>query len=555
MLRLRGVILPSLVIAVVTIIYGWNLVTHLTTAIPGQEQDHDVATMVWNVYWVQHSLNTGGDLLRSDAVLLPFGADLRLHTYGLTQGFMAYPFTRLLGVTAGFNIMWLLSLFLNGAVLYILIAGEIDNPLAALVAAVWTMLSTPLLFQLDVGRPAFASLWIVAGALIFLRRLCDKPDTFHAFMLGFLLILALFSDFQILLFTAVWLLFYGLYRLLRDKKAVLTRQHRLAFGTAGIIVLIPFMFIFYPALTRTDGFVRPSLRDMVVYSFRFWDYVTPSTLTLVYGYELLVTAILALVVFRGRGQYRFWLLGSLVLLILALGPFLQLPPNRQTDIPLPFAILSLWSPVANFRTPYRLTIPALIGFGVAAALVYAWLINQIQLKRQMVAALSILAIGLRLLFALHNNPLRVQMYPDHAFYRQLANEPGDFSLIEVPFGVRSGLHRIGDGGEILQYYQQFHHKPILNGMIARLPFNMFEHYRSHPSLALLSGEAPNTSSTALDDDFADVLAWSNARYVLLHRTLLDEPQRMYIEAFLNQHPLLEILSTDASGLVVYRVAA
>jgi hypothetical protein len=50
-------------------------------------------------------------------------------------------------------------------------------------------------------------------------------------------------------------------------------------------------------------------------------------------------------------------------------------------------------------------------------------------------------------------------------------EPDRFTLPEVPVGVRSGLERIGDGAEVLQYYPHVHGS--LNAMAARLPTTIF----------------------------------------------------------------------------------
>src|SRR6266849_5391787 len=103
-------VLPIGALAVIGLIYVWPLVSQLTTAIPGGPEDRDVATMVWNIGWVHHVLVSGGHPLRSDDVLVPFGADLRLHTYGFLQGLLAAPFVGLLGVVGAYNLVLLATL-------------------------------------------------------------------------------------------------------------------------------------------------------------------------------------------------------------------------------------------------------------------------------------------------------------------------------------------------------------------------------------------------------------------------------------------------------------
>ena len=155
----------------------------------------------------------------------------------------------------------------------------------------------------------------------------------------------------------------------------------------------------------------------------------------------------------------------------------------------------------------------------------------------------------RLALAVVHDPLRVQTYPEHAIYARLASEPGRFTLLEVPVGVRSGIERIGTGGEVLSYYQHIHGKPLVNGMIARVPSSVFEAYRASPALLFLSGD---TSAAPTDEDVAQAVRWVNAGYVLLHRDMLGPEQAQAIEAVLDRQPFLQ-REAVGDGLVGYRV--
>src|SRR5262245_64478239 len=95
------------------------------------------------------------------------------------------------------------------------------------------------------------------------------------------------------------------------------------------------------------------------YSFRVADAVDPAVLQHFYGLEFAVAAILA-------RRVSVWLVGGLMFLLLALGPYLQ-----PTDLPLPFAALSAWPPLAQFRTPYRMAMPAALGLAVVLGVVLA----------------------------------------------------------------------------------------------------------------------------------------------------------------------------------------
>jgi hypothetical protein len=545
-----------LCLTIVIVIYTWPLLSQLTTAIPGTAADHDVATFVWNSGWVHGALQNGKPLLETDAVLLPFGANLRLHTYGLLQGFMAYPFRASLGVVGAFNLLLIASLWLNGLAVYVLIYDEVRQQAPALIAAVYAILGTPALVHFRVGRPSFAALWIIALAILAFRRLLTRPTPVNAVSLGLLLLAALLSDFQILFYTGLWLGFYGLYWILRYAKKQwgqqgtflekippaqrpnsimrswgLDRKRLGALLGSGTIFLIPFLAIYYPALalSGTGDYPQPGLHEMTTFSFALKHYFQWPVVPMVYGdYGLFLALLVAILFFRRRWVSRFWLFATGTFLLLALGPFLE-----PTEIPLPFAGFSILPMLRQFRTPSRLTVPALIGLGmIAGSLLAVWWPSL--RKGPLTLAVLVILLSGRLGFALVHDPFLIQTYPTYAFYDQLAEEGGDFAILEVPFGVRSGLDRIGQGGEILQYYQHLHHKRLLNGMIARLPREVFVFYRTQPSLLFLSGEANIVTDAALRENLAEVLAWSESCYIIVHTAMLagaEEEQR--ILAFLD----------------------
>jgi hypothetical protein len=418
--------------------------------------------------------------------------------------------------------------------------------------------------------------WLVAAALLTLGSLLDQPRTWKGVMLGGLLLAGLLSDFQIALYAAIWLTVYAAWRLpllelaqvsgdrvarflarqapehpveLAGGRAVLPRKAARGFvlplAIAAIVAGVPFLLVYYPALARADalGYPRPRLEDMLPYSFRLEDYVNLGVIPYAYGFDLLGGALLSLWLAK---RSRVWLVGGIACLLLALGPTLQ-----PTDLPGPFAILGLWPPLAQFRTPSRLTIPAALGLSVVFGMVLAAIFSRMR-RAWLSGGLVALAVIARLAYAQVHDPLGVQTYPAYATYQRIAAEPGRFTLIEVPFGVRSGLGRIGEGGEVLEYYQHVHGKPLLNGMIARLPASVFESYAARPSLLALSGEPVEETTTDTRSDLSDVIAWSQARYVLLHRSLLAPEEADSLERLLDTQPDLRRQATEAD-LVVYAV--
>jgi hypothetical protein len=536
-------------LAAVTLVYTWPLLSRLTTAMPGGPSDLDVVTMVWNVDWMRRVIEQGAPLWYTDRVLIPFGADLRLHALAPLQGVVAYPLTKAIGTLGAYNLILILSLFLNAAAFWWLARRETRHSGAALAAAVCFMFCLPVVTQFRVGRPSFASMWIVCFALVALASLLDRPRAWTGLALGGCLLAAVFTDFQVMLFSVLWLTIYASYRLWQDRMAILTWAHLRQFGVAALVVLGPFAAIFYPALAGAAraGYPTPTAENALAFSFRIQHYLIPGGVRAAGGYELFASAVIAVLVFRGRGRSRIWLAGALVFLVLTLGPY-----DPPTGIPLPFAALTAaWPPLAQFRTPGRFTTPASLGLAmVAAHLFSAWL------SRVRSAALVALMVGVvlvaRLVGALAVDPYQVQIYPTYAAYEAIAREPGDFAVLEVPFGVRSGLEQVGTaGGERLLYYQLVHGKRVPNAMIARLPSPLFAAYRAHPALVFLSGTSGQSAARELEADLATFLREIGARYVLVHRARLAPDHRSSVEAFLDAHPNLDRRQVE-DDLVVYR---
>jgi hypothetical protein len=531
------------VLLIVALAWAAPLAGRLATHLPGTPVDTDVATMAWNVTWVQRAIETPATLLRSDAILLPFGADLRAHTYGLFPAVMVWPVAYAAGALTAFNVMLIVTLVLNGWLGYLLFRDLGVSRAPALVAASALMLSGPALEQFRVGRPIFAATWVTCAALLAARRVLAGPTAPSTMALGGALVAALFTDLQILLFTTLWVGWIVIWQVVSERGLDVRRVAALA--AAAAIVAVPFLLIVYPAFAG-GSLPVPDREEAVRYSFRWWDYLTLSIMPrAIGGYELAIAAIAGMALLTGDRRLRVWWFGAAVFLVLALGPTLKF-----TGWPLPFALFSWWPPLGQFRVPSRLTIPAAIGLAAVFALVLERVLAGLTSRR--VAAAAAVLLIVRVLLAIADHPFETQRYPASSIYTYLARAGGDGTLIEVPVGVRSGLDRIGYGEETLQYYQMIHGRPIINAMVARLPAKVFAFYRSHPSLMLLAGEPVSATDREIAADLDTVIGIVNASHIVVHRTRLIAGRLARITRLLDTHPRLRHWISEG-GLVSYRV--
>ena len=513
------------------------------THLPGTPADLDVASMVWNVAWVQRAIETRLTLLRSDAILVPFGADLTAHTYGLFPAALVWPVAHGFGALTAFNVMLLGTLALNGWVGYALFLELGVCRAAAMGAATALMLSGPALEQFRVGRPIFAAIWVTCAALVATRRLLARPTVGWTIALGGALAAALFTDLQILLFTAIWIGWIVVWHVASERG--IDGRRAVALAAAIAMIAPPFLLIVYPAFSG-NALPVPDRDEAVRYSFRWWDYFTLSIVPrAVGGYELAIAAIAGMLVLRRDPRLRVWWFGALLLFVLALGPTLKF-----TGLPMPFALLSWWQPLAQFRVPSRLTIPAVIGLAAVLALLLDHVFTRMRVRHALVFTGALIALRLTLAVAQH--PFATQHYAPSIVYDYLARGRDAGAVIEVPVAARSGLDRIGHGEEFLQYYQLAHGRPIINAMIARLPAGVFAFYRGHPSLMLLAGEAVTATDRELATDLTAVLDALDAGHVVMHRDLMTPGQVARAARLLDTHPRLRPWISEGP-IAAYRV--
>jgi hypothetical protein len=531
------------VLLIVALAWAAPIAQRSGTHVPGTAADRDVASMVWNVAWVQRAIETPAALLRSEAILVPFGADLTTHTYGLFPAALVWPVANGFGALTAFNVMLLATLALNGWLGYALFRELGVSRVAATVAAASLMLSGPALDQFRVGRPIFAATWVTCAALIATRRLLARPTAAWTAVLGGALVAALFTDLQILLFTAIWVGWIVGWHMASERG--IDGRRAVALAAAIAIVATPFLLIVYPAFGGS-ALPVPDREEAVRYSFRWWDYFDPSIVPRALGgYELAVAAVAGLLWLRRDPRLRAWWLGALALFVLALGPTLKF-----TGLPMPFAVFAWWPPLAQFRVPSRLTIPAVIGLAAVLALLLDRVFRKTDHRHAFVLAGALIAVRLTLAAAQH--PFATQRYAPSVVYDHLARAADAGAVIEVPVAIRSGLDRIGHGEEILQYYQLAHGRPIINAMIARLPGEVFAFYRGHPSLMLLAGEPVAASDGELAADLAVVIDAVDAGHVVMHRDLMTPGQIARVTRLLDTHPRLRPWISEGS-VVAFRV--
>lgn len=240
-----------------------------------------------------------------------------------------------------------------------------------------------------------------------------------------------------------------------------------------------------------------------------------------------VTSLLAVV---GAWWYRrktgFWILIVIVFALLSLGPVLHLA-GRDTGIPMPFVLLNQ-VPIANhIRIPMRYGIMVVFGVSLLAGAGAAALLTRLRWLPVPLVALILAETA-------------VLPYPTLAFsvppiYDELARQPGDFTILEIP----SFNWRFAARNEV---YQAFHHKRILRAYTNRIAPDVADYFnlRQTPivvrSLRVLEGaEQGELTAHEVEQDravLAETLTFFNLRYAVLHRDQLSGADAARIDQYL-----------------------
>jgi len=137
---------------------------------------------------------------------------------------------------------------------------------------------------------------------------------------------------------------------------------------------------------------------------------------------------------RRLRRAMFGVVCALFFVVLTLGPVVP-----GTNIPLPFGILRHFG-LSMFRAPYRIQIPAALAMTLALAAVLGHLLARAPRARVRMAILGVAglliladAVAHRAAYGFETHPV-----PFEPIYQAIAATPGDFLLLEIPVGVRSG---------------------------------------------------------------------------------------------------------------------
>jgi hypothetical protein len=530
---------------------------------------------LWNLWWTREALLSGRNPFVTDMIWYPEPQSLYYHTLNAFNGLVATPLLSFLSLPTTYNLIVFLSFVLTGWGAFLLVHYMCRNRWAALVGSVVFAYSAYHIATMRGLLQLISLEWVPFFVLFALKAVCDTVEPGRAGAARWVLTRALPAAFFLLLVTLVdWyytlyslmiaglLGLYLLWRAVRSSEA--GSREPIALRLSPLLrlaaVLVVYLVIAAPLLIptlrelRTASYMVPEPDAALRHSADLLTYFIPPRGHLLWGsafswrddwpfggdtYEVYFTYTALLLagaglISRQRAQVGtsllmpgqwFWALSGLVFFSLSLGPVLQINGQQvrwifSPSVPLvmPYRILESL-PVFNIsRSPDRFDMPVtlclalLAGYGVSA--LSGRLDRGVSAQRPALF-LSTVAVAL-IVIELMPFPYPQASADVPRWYRQLASEPGDFAILELP--------PQGDywHGAYRMYFQSAHGRPIFGGYISR-EYN-------HPFLDSTPGFQQLQRGTDEADMFADgPREWFSAlerygvRYVVLQKR--REPER------------------------------
>ena len=615
--------LALILYAVLAVVLSWPLVRHLGTHVPGSYTwAFDEYTFLWNSWWLRYSLlDLGHNPLYSTYTFYPLGVSLVLYTYNLFNALISLPFQPFLSLPAISNLTFLFATVLSGYGTFLLVEYLLHklqypipntqhptrNTVQVLGIRYYAAFLSGLIYAFGSYRMVYAAIghydmWSTAWIplyVLFLVKTIRAPQMRNAILAGIFLVLAMLCEMIFGVFLGILNLILLAFVVGRRGRAEVAGGlpallKRLA--VMSLVAAILYLPVLVPILREmSGGYELDGWGDAEKLSVDLLGLVTPTALhplgggwaetlyqtregtsrfrdlnTVFLGWTGLALAVVGAV--RYRRRLAAWIASLVTFVVLSLGPLLQINGRSTFDldgltvnVPLPFILLHYIPVIKANRVPNRFSVVLMLALAVLAGFGAYWLLKKAtssksQVARTLPVPCSLLLVSL-LLFEHWSVPLPLTDARIPPVYEQVAADPGDFAILQLPIGWRNSFGMQGAEDTQTQYYQAYHHKRLLSGNISRNPPDRFDYFHRVPILDSLMtietyGQVGPERRGADLATAAEFVSFYDIRYVVVAPGIPDRPPYVdtrdaavaYVEEVL---PVEKVYEQD--GWILYRM--
>jgi hypothetical protein len=547
--------------ALLTLVMTYPLGLRISSHLAGSGDD--MWLFQWDNWWLRKALVEGLDPYFTTLLFHPQGVSLVYHNFSWLNTTIWLVLEPLVGRIAAYNATFLLTFIISGYATYTLVSYVTDSRTAAFIAGLVFAFSPYHLSHFN--HPNLISVQWLPFCMLFLIRTVRQGRWRDVLLCVLSLVLTGLSRWQLLIFAAVLMALYLGYSLLFERDRW-NRRTVLALAVIGLGTALCISPLAYPLIT---GLAEGDISSQIMTEQQEWAqtdllaYVIPNRYHPLFGHDVapiyerfrknrghiafLGYTVLLLGgygILRARRAALYWALAAACLMLLALGPVLRFSGNLYPSIPMPYRLVGWLPPIKALRTTDRFNMALSLPLAVLAG--YGVMHLQKALKRRLpprrhartIAFSGTVLAGL-VLFEFLSSPFPTIAPLTSPFYRELAREPGDFAILEVPMGRGYA--------KAYMFFQTLHGKRLVEGHVSRTPPEAYDYISNHPFLGPLSERGDLNTSRCDLSRLLRSLAADDIRYIVVHK--VDVPQ----ERLAAWRDYLTILPTyEDDRLLVYR---
>lgn len=567
---LRPALLAAAGYVLITVVWYWHGVRHIADSFISDGGDG--AAFLWNYWHIPRALLHLDNPFSATDIFYPVGARLGFHTTTPLEAVVAWPLSKLLGEVLAVNLLNLGAVVLTGLGAWTLARHECHDDRAAFVAGAVFML-VPQHVGRIMGHWNLNHAWVLPFALWALLRVYDRPTWKRATVLGVLAGVVFLTDLTLFVF---WLLAALLIALWRRRETMQILGKLSGAGALTALLSAPLALPMLMDLRHHELDALPQFGGANEHSADLLGFFTPSTLhpfwgglfdsvhPNVFGLEeypyagILILALGLLVVLtrRRHGPVGPWLMLAGTFMLLALGPYLHI--NGRTGaafskfgfdytVPLPYFVFHRIPVLSGLRIPGRFALMGALALCVAASVTLARFTRERSRRRQWAIPAVALVIALVELLPFARIPLQPDEAP--APYAVIKRHPDHAAVLEIPMVWRDGFGQVGDQGnhDVFLYWATEHERPLVSGMVARLPRKRRASLYSFPVLRQVLALQKQPGFTDTVDFGPDELRAMGIGFVVYHRSRPEPEVLAYVES-LNMERI-----ADDGDIVVWHV--
>ena len=534
--------LPLLLYIVTFVVMTYPFVFQMHDSLPMDSVD--THTALWQNWWMREALIHGKDINYSELLFHPTGLDLTLQPRRWTTFPLWTVLYSLFGDPLAFNLVAAIGILFKAYGMYLFGLFLFGRRLPAWVCGAFYTFAAPAL-ALALQQPnTGATEWIpwfmlaFAGGISKVRDNTSRPSLARAMILaGFLFSLNAYTNLKIAVFAMLLGGSYVILRMIAERLWSLRRfwQALALFCVSASFCALPLLGSLASSSELHDAmdhavveskyggvdlvslikanYVRP-LHYMPAIAMLGEDMLPARQIAFQLSHLGLVSFAFAFagVICAARVDRRVyvWFVIAIIFLLLCLGVELRYGGRHLAIIFwTPYRLVKDFVIFQNIRWPYRMILVFLFSFSILIGYGLHYRLQTMELDRRRRAALGVAL--LMLFFGTSIFPIPIRPSPRPEYLSVLATLP-EGAIVDVPFGRQPSKYYMS--------VQRLHQRPIVEGMIARMPSEAYDYLEANPVLAALNSDAESAPLRNLTEDGwragLDALTRDGFRYLNLH---------------------------------------